>query len=408
MSSPPSPNPKSLHLFLSTGDVSGDLQSALLIKAIQRQAVEQRIDLTISAVGGDRVCQTGVNLLANTSTISSIGLVESLPYFAATLRIQRRVQQFLRQNPPDVMVMVDYMGPNIGFGKFVRRSLPNTKTVYYIAPQEWVWSINQRNTNLILQMTDRLLAIFPAEAKYYQERGGQVTWIGHPLIDRMASAPSRQTARDALGIDANELAIALLPASRQQELHYILPPMFAAAQQIQARFPDARFWIPLSLEPYRQPVEQAIADYGLRATLVSTDTAVDSLTVLAAADFALTKSGTVNLELALLNVPQVVVYRLNPVTAWLAKHVLKFSIPFASPPNLVLMKPVVPELLQDEVTGDRIAQEALNILENPDRQAEIRRDYQLVRETLGSPGVCDRAAQVILSLLSGKPLPELY
>lgn len=382
-------------IFISTGEVSGDLQGALLVKALRRQADLLNLDLEILALGGAQMASAGATLLADTSAIGSIGLFETLPYIASTLAIQQQVKRHLKQHPPDLVVMIDYFGPNLSIGRFVRRHLSGVPTVYYIAPQEWVWSVSQRNTRRILEITDRLLAIFPAEAIYYQERGGNVTWVGHPLVDRLQSAPSRLMARTALGITSDQLAVALIPASRQQEIKYILPVMLAAAQQIQAQLPHVHFWIPLSLERYRTSLEQAIQQFGLQATLVTGQ----SQTVIAAADLVIAKSGTVNLETALLDVPQVVMYRLNPVTAWVAEHLLKFSAPFVSPPNLVLMQPIVPEFLQYQATPEAIAQTALDLLQQPEKQQQMRLGYRQMRQKLGEPGVCDRAAEAILQLL---------
>jgi lipid-A-disaccharide synthase len=244
-------------------------------------------------------------------------------------------------------------------------------------------------------MTTQILAIFPEEARYFQAQGARVSWVGHPLVDRVQNAPSRQQARAELGIAAEELSIALIPASRRQELKYLLPAIFAAAQAIQAKLPQVNFLIPLSLEIYRQPIEQAIQDYGLRATVLSGQT----LEAIAAADLAITKSGTVNLEIALLNVPQVVLYRVSRVTEWLAKNILKFSVTFISPPNLVANKQIVPELLQEQATPENIAQAALELLLNSQRRQQTLADYQQLRSCLGEVGVSDRAAQEILQLL---------
>jgi lipid-A-disaccharide synthase len=211
----------------------------------------------------------------------------------------------------------------------------------------------------------------------------------------MQNAPSREAARAGLRITPEQTAIALFPASRRQELKYLLPVMFEAAQAIQAKLPQVHFWIPLSLEIYRQPIAEAIAAYGLQATLLSGQTQE----VIAAADLAITKSGTVNLEIALLNVPQVVIYRVSSLTAWIARNLLKFSIPFMSPPNLVEMKPIVPELLQEQATPENIVQNALLLLLNPSRREQTLVDYQQMRSCLGEAGVCDRAAVEILQLL---------
>ncbi|MBC1238074.1 lipid-A-disaccharide synthase [Nostoc sp. 2RC] len=386
-----------MRIFISTGEVSGDLQGSLLITALKRQAVAMGLELEILALGGEKMQQAGAILLGNTSTIGSMGILEGLPYVLPTLQVQRRAIAYLKENPPDLVVLIDYMSPNLGIGTFMQQNLPRVPVVYYIAPQEWAWSLSLRNTNRIVGFTDKLLAIFPEEARYYREQGAEVTWVGHPLVDRMQDAPSRQAARATLGIEPEQIAIALLPASRRQELKYLLPIIFQAAQTIQAKLPEVQFWIPLSLEIYRQPIQEAIKLYGLRATVMSGQ----QKEIFAAADLAITKSGTVNLELALLNVPQVVVYRLNPMTAWIARKFLKGSITFASPPNLVAMKPIVPEFLQEEATPENIIQAAMELLINPIRRQQTLADYQEMQRNLGEIGVCNRAAQEILAMLSG-------
>ena len=383
-----------MRIFISTGEVSGDLQGSLLIKALQRQAVTAGLTLEIIALGGDKMAEAGAKILGNTSGIGSMGLIESLPYVIPTLRVQRQAIAHLKKNPPDLVILIDYMGPNLGIGTFMRENLPDIPVAYYIAPQEWVWSTNFRNTNRIVGFTDKLLAIFPEEARYYQQNGAKVSWVGHPLIDRMANAPSRETAREKLGIRAEEIAITLLPASRHQELKYLLPVIFQAAQNIQSKLPNVHFWIPLSLETFRQPIEKAIQDYGLQATILSGQ----QREVFAAADFAITKSGTVNLELAVLNVPQVVAYRLHPLTAWFARHILKGSIPFASPVNLVVMREIVPEFLQEQATAENITQAAMELLLNPEKRQQTFTNYQEMRHCLGELGVCDRTAKEILEM----------
>jgi lipid-A-disaccharide synthase len=384
-----------MRIFISTGEVSGDLQGSLLIVAMKRQAAAAGLQLEIVALGGERMAEAGATILGDTSSIGSMGLVESLPYILPTLRVQRRAIAFLKQNPPDLVVLIDYMGPNLGIGTYMQKHLPQVPVVYYIAPQEWVWSVSLRNTARIVGFTDKLLAIFPEEARYFSDNGAKVSWVGHPLVDRMQNPPSREAARAKLGIKPEQIAIALLPASRHQEIQYLLPVIFAAAQTIQTKLPEVHFWIPLSLEIYRQPIEEAIERYGLQASVVSGQ----QKEVFAAADFAITKSGTVNLELALLNVPQVVVYRLNPITVWIARKILKGSIPFASPPNLVVMKPIVPEFLQEQATPENITQAAMELLLNFERRQQTLTDYQEMRQCLGEVGVCDRAAQEILQML---------
>ncbi|MEA5552266.1 lipid-A-disaccharide synthase [Anabaena cylindrica UHCC 0172] len=384
-----------MRIFISTGEVSGDLQGSLLIAALQRQVAATGLKLEVVALGGDKMAAAGATILGNTSGIGSMGIIEALPFFIPTVQVQRQAIAYLKQNRPDLVVLIDYMTPNIGIGSYMEQHFPDVPIVYYIAPQEWVWSTSFERTKRIVSFTDKLLAIFPEEARYYQQKGANVNWVGHPLIDRLENTPSREAARTSLGIKPEEIAIALLPASRQQELKYLLPLICQAAQNIQSKLPETHFWIPLSLEAFRQPIEKAIQDYGLKATVVSGQ----QQEVFAAADFAITKSGTVNLELALLNVPQVVVYRLNTITAWIARNILKGSIPFASPVNLVVMRGIVPELLQEQATAENITQAAMELLLNPERRQQTLADYQEMRRCLGEVGVCDRAAKEILQML---------
>lgn len=385
-----------MRIFISTGEVSGDLQGSLLITALKRQAVAIGLELEIVALGGEKMVEAGAILLGNTSSIGSMGILEGLPYILPTLQMQRQAIAFLKQNPPDLVVLIDYMTPNLEIGTYMKRQLADVPVVYYIAPQEWAWSISLRRTNRIVGFTDKLLAIFPQEARYFRQQGAEVSWVGHPLVDRMQDAPNRQAARAKLGIAPEQIAIALLPASRRQELKYLLPIIFQAAQTIQAKLPEVHFWIPLSLEVYRKPIEEAIKRYGLQATVLLGQ----QKEVFAAADLAISKSGTVNLELALLNVPQVVVYRLSPLTAWIARKILKGSVTFASPPNLVVMKPIVPEFLQEEATAENIIQAAMELLLNPSRRNQTLADYEEMRRSLGEVGVCDRAAQEILQMVA--------
>ncbi|MDC0833703.1 lipid-A-disaccharide synthase [Leptolyngbya valderiana BDU 20041] len=385
----------SYRIFISTGEVSGDLQGSLLVDALFRQAERADLELDIVALGGDRMAEAGAKLLAKTSEIGSVGLLESLPFVFPTLQIQKRAIAELTARPPDLVVLIDYMGPNLSIGKVLKRRFPQVPVVYYIAPQTWVWSPSDRDALRLVETSDRLLAIFPEEARYFEAKGASVTWVGHPLVDRLADAPSRATARAALNLDDNTLAVALLPASRHQELRSLVPPMFEAARRLQEKLPQVRFWIPLSLETYRDALERAVSEYGLQAEITSDRTPE----ILAAADLALTKSGTVNLELALLEVPQIVIYAVHPVTAWIARKLLGFDIPFMSPPNLVQMKAIVPELLQEEVTPENILREALDLLSNPDRRQKTRNDYREMRAAVGTVGACDRAAAEIFKTL---------
>lgn len=386
-----------MRIFISTGEVSGDLQGAILVAALFRQAKATNLNLEIVALGGEQMVQQGAKLIENTSAIGSVGILESLPLVLPTWRVQRQAKAYLNSHPPDLVVLIDYLGPNLAIGRYLRQKYPHVPIIYYIAPQAWVWSPNNADTKEIAKVTDHLLAIFPEEARFFADQGVKVTWVGHPLLDRLANSPSREMARQNLGIDAQTTVITLFPASRQQEIKYVLPVMFAAAKVIQDRLREPlEYLIPLSLPKYAAAIEQAIATYGLKARIIRES----SLTAIAAADLAITKSGTVNLEIALLNVPQVVLYRVSPLTMWVARNLLRFSIPFMSPPNLVMNRAIVPELLQEKASCEGIVTEALAILTNPAKIKQIKADYQVMATSLGEVGVGDRAAVAILNMLT--------
>ncbi len=248
-------------------------------------------------------------------------------------------------------------------------------------------------------MTDRLLAIFPGEAKFFQNQGLAVTWVGHPLLDRIASeAPSREAARRSLSLGATEKIITLLPASRVQELRYLLPVIAESAQQLFQQLPelDLKFLLPVSLARYRQQIEETLQHYSFPVQLLPGE---QTLAAIAAADLAITKSGTVNLEIALLNVPQVILYRVSPLTMWIARKILHFDLPFVSPPNLVLERGIVPELLQEAASPQAITAQSKALLLDEQRRQVLHKDYQSLRQALGEEGVCQRAAQEILQML---------
>jgi lipid-A-disaccharide synthase len=381
-------------IFISTGEVSGDWHGAILIEALQQLAASKGIELEISALGGDRMVAAGAELLGDTVGIGSIGAVEALPYVLPTIRVQAQAKKKLKKAPPDLVVLIDYMMPNQGMGYFAKQEL-NVPVIYYIAPQEWVWSLNDKNTKAIAAFTDKVLAIFPQEAKFYQDQGANVQWVGHPLVDIMDRVPSRTEARQQLGIAEDELMVALLPASRWQELKMVAPIMFEAAQKIQAKLPHVKFWLPLSLDRYRSDVEKLLKQYNLDVKVVSTP----SQTVIRAADLVLSKSGTVNLETALLNVPQVVLYRVSAVTAWIARHILRVKIPFMSPPNLVQMEAIVPEFMQEAATPEALADACLDLLTNEQVRQKMLLDYAEMRDRLGGNGAISRVAEAVFSLL---------
>ena len=385
-----------MRIFISTGEVSGDLQGGLLVESLFKQANEMNLDIEIEGLGGEKMKSAGANIITDTSAIGSVGLWESVPFILPTLKLQKKAIAYLKQNLPDLIVLIDYVGPNLAIATALKKTFPDVPIIWYIGPQFWVWVPLGKDLEQLLKVTDKLLAIFPQEAKFYEQRGLDTTYVGHPLIDRIKDkAPNRQESRDQLGLEEEDKLIALLPASRKQELKYLLPVMLESAVEIKRQLPNAKFYLPISLPQYRSKIEETIAKYDVEINLYQGET----LDILAGADLAITKSGTVNLELALLKIPQVVIYKVNAVTIWVARSILKFSIPFMSPVNLVPMREIVPELLQEKASTKNIVDLSLELLLDSDRQQKLDQDYQELINTLeqGRSSICDRVALEVLN-----------
>ena len=232
-----------VRLLISTGEVSGDLQGSLLIQALKREASRRGLALELLALGGSRMEAAGAELLADTAPMGAIGLWEALPLILPTLQLQARVDQLLRSRPLDGVILIDYVGANVRLGRKLRARFPHLPITYYIAPQEWAWRFGDGSTTQLLGFTNRILAIFPAEAAFYADRGAEVTWVGHPLLDSFQNLPERASARRQLGLDPEAPVLLLLPASRPQELQYLMPPLAEAAALMQQRHPSARLQI---------------------------------------------------------------------------------------------------------------------------------------------------------------------
>ncbi|WOD38523.1 lipid-A-disaccharide synthase [Nodosilinea sp. E11] len=393
-------HPTTKRVFISTGEVSGDLQGALLIEALQQRARDRHLTLDITALGGPRMAKAGATLVGETTGIGSVGIFEALPYLLPTLRLQRQAKRALDANPPDVAVLIDYMSPNLAMGDYLKTHHPQVPVMYYIAPQQWVWSFSENDTRKLVQCSDRMLAIFKAEADYYQRYGANTTWVGHPLVDRYPTPADQSAARQRLGLDLDAPVVTLLPASRQQEVKYLMPVLLKAAQIIQAQCPGVTFLMPVSIAALQASFEAGLSQYGLNGRVIADDSQV----AIAAADVAITKSGTANLEIALMDVPQVVAYRIHPLSARIGYYLLKFDAPYVSPVNLVVDQTIVPEFLQWEATPAAIAAAALELLHNEAARQTMRAGYAKMREELGPPGVCLRTADLILdALVNGQP-----
>ncbi len=389
-----------MKLLISTGEVSGDLQGSLLINALKTNAEKRKIELEIIALGGERMQEAGAKLISNTSSIGAIGFLEALPYVLPTLNAQSKIDNYLSSSPPDAVVLIDYMGPNIRLGLKVKKKFPDIPIIYYIAPQEWAWRLGDSGTTDLISFTDKILSIFEEEAKFYSNKGGNVKFVGHPMLDSYRNIPTREESLRRIGLTSDQKLLLIIPASRKQELKYILPTLLKAAKLLQEKDPSITVLIPSGLNEFNELLNNSLIEYALSGRIILSHE-VDDLKpfLFSAAHLALAKSGTINMELALNSVPQIVGYKVSRVTAFFARYILRFNVKYISPVNLLLNKMLIPEFIQEDFKADKIFNAALKILEDNSTKEDIKLGYERLKDKLGKPGVTDRASKDILDLL---------
>ncbi len=385
-------------IFISTGEVSGDLHGSLLSKALLNEAKKKSIDLEICGLGGERMKKEGVKILQDTTSISAIGIWEALPLILPTIRIQKKLYKFLNRYLPDCLILIDYMGPNIKIGTKLKKSKTKIPIFYYIAPQEWAWRVGNNSTTNLINFSDKIFAIFKKEAAFYKKRGGNVLWVGHPMIDSTKKLPLKKDARAILNLRPDENILLLMPASRPQELKYILPIFMLAARKLQQRYPNLVVYIPSCREVFDERFKMAFRKYQVKGQVISQkDNARLKPYIYSLTKIALCKSGTVNMELALYGIPQIVGYRVSRITAFIARKILNFKLRFISPVNLLVNKYIIPEFVQREFDEKKIFYKSCRILEKQSEKIKIKKGYAFLKKELGEEGVVQRAAKEILN-----------
>ena len=369
--------------MISCGEPSGDLYAGALATEILRADPSA----AITGFGGDRLRAAGASLVGDFSGLSVTGLLEVVRVLPRTYATYRRLVRDAETTRPDVFVAIDFPDFNFTLARAVRKL--GVPVVYYISPQLWAWRRGRMKT--MRRIADRVLVIFPFEEKIYRDAGIPVQWVGHPLLDVAQVPEPRAAFLSRLGMDPDRPVVALLPGSRRNELHAILPDLVRAALIIRSTLPNVQ-WIVARAPHLPDAVFEPVKRLGDGVAIVE-DLTDD---VLAAADVALVASGTATVQAALHECPMVVVYRLSALTYRLGKpfvHVETYAMA-----NLVAGRRVVPELIQDAFTPERVAAEALRVLTDAAHAAAVRRDLREVRGKLGTPGASRRAAEAVLEV----------
>lgn len=373
-------------ILIITGEASGDLHGANLAKALKARDPH----VSLAGIGGRAMEAAGVRMVEEMGRFDVIGMVGP---FALVSIIRRFItmRRLFRSKQWDTVVFIDHPGLNLRLAYFAKAA--GLRVVYYIAPQIWAWA--PWRIRWIKQRVDHVLVILPFEKPLYDEAGVRCTFVGHPILDAVASRYDRRELRGRFGIADDERVIALLPGSRTHEVQVLLPILIEAVEKLAHREPKTKFILAQASTIHDNLLQPLLGRSPVPIVLVKEQAAE----VMALSDLVLVASGTATLQAAVVGTPMVLFYRTTPLTYWFANIVIRFVIRvrWIGLVNLVAGRTVVPELIQSAASGRRLYEEALRILEDRSAYDEMKRDLAKVRSALGEPGASARAAEVVLA-----------
>ncbi|MEZ0539603.1 lipid-A-disaccharide synthase [Fibrella arboris] len=366
--------------YVIAGERSGDLHGANLIRAIrQNDTVAQ-----VRAWGGEQMEAAGATLVRHYRELAFMGFWEVAKNLGTIRRLMRECQADILHHHPDVLILIDYAGFNLRMAKWAKKR--GIRVFYYISPKVWAW--NQRRALGIKANVDRLFVILPFEKTFFDQYNYDVTYVGNPLLDALANHQPNAALAARLRSHSGKPLVALLPGSRRQEITAMLPIMLETTRQ----FPAYRFAVGTVSNLPDTLYDRLLHDFP-DVERVS-DAAYD---LLQAATAALVTSGTATLETALLNIPQVVCYRTSWLSYAIAKRVI--AVPYISLVNLIVDRPLVTELIQDDLTPARTADELRAVLPEGNRREEVLAGYVDLQQRMGAPGASERTGAEMVSAL---------
>lgn len=373
--------------MIIAGEASGDLHGGMLVTELKR------IDpsLEIYGIGGDNMQAAGMELIYHIKEFSFMGFVEVLAHLPFIRSVFKKLEKLLASRRPDLLVLIDYPGFNLRFGRIAKRT--GIDVVYYISPQVWAWG--KRRVRLIRRLVKKMLVILPFEEKFYQRLKVPARYVGNPLRDTVKPSLPKEKFCRQYGLGSDGPIIGLLPGSRRQEVERILPVMLQACQLLHQE--DEKLQFALGVAPHidRRKIQEQLDRCSLNVALIEGQT----YDLMAHSRLALVASGTATLETGLSGTPMIIIYKTNPMSFLIGKSLVK--LPFIGLVNLVAGKKVVPEFLQWEARPGAIYLMARMLLDGgPPRQAVIN-ELSKIPQILGESGAAKRAAEEILECLTG-------
>lgn len=371
-----------MKIMMSAGEASGDMHAAAVAAELKRIMPE----VDIFGMGGADMRKSGVRIIYDIENLGIIGVVEVLKHIPFFFRLRNLLKEAMIREKPDVLVCVDYPGFNMKLAHTAKElGIP---VVYYIAPTIWAW--NKGRAKNIVRDVEQVASIFPFEAEAYRKAGAHVTFVGHPLADTVKPSLSFEEAMEYFHGDPDKKRILLMPGSRKNEVEGLLPTMLEAAETLAAEEP-CQFFIPRASTIPRDMLTSIIGKRSLSIEITE-GRQYDLMQICTA---CVASSGTATLETALMELPTVLVYKLAPVTWFLAN--LLVHVKYAGLPNLLLNREVTPELLQDKADASHIVSILLPWLQDEKVREENIREIREVRKALGSGGAVRRVAELIIT-----------
>ena len=372
--------------MLVAGEASGDARGAELVRTLRQRSPS----VELFGMGGANLRDAGMKVAYDIAEVTGVvGIWEILGSLRRLWLAYRLLRRLLLERRPDLLILIDFPEFNMRLARVARRR--GVAVLYYVSPQVWAW--RRYRIRKIASRVDAMAVVFPFEADLYRDAGMKaVAFVGHPLVDAVSPGKDRAASLRGMGLDEGKLTVALMPGSRTKEVASLAGPMIEAAGRL-AQERDVQFVLIRASTIERGELERAAA--GASATVRIADG--DGYDALAAADLVWVASGTATLEAGLLQKPMVIAYRLSPLSYWLGRLLVR--VEHIGMVNIIAGERVVPELIQDEVTADRIVAETRRML-RPEVNRSVVRKLAAVRHRLGPPGAPGRVADMALALLA--------
>ncbi len=375
------------NILIIAGEASSDMHAANLVKEV----VSLDKEISFFGLGGDNMRKAGVKLRDNIVRLAFIGPGGLFKHYLKLKKIYNKLCGYLKQNPPDCAILIDYAEFNLRIAKQLKKL--NVPVIYYVSPQVWAWGLWRIKT--IRRLVDKMLVFFRFEEALYKAHGVDVEFVGHPLLDTVKAGYTKEEIISRSGSDPEAKRVGILPGSRESEINNILPIMLDSAKLLkkEAVF-KTEFILPVAATVNKDLVKDMVSNSGLPVKLIIDNT----YNAVSICDCAMVASGTATLETALLNVPMAIIYKANFLTYILTKHLIK--LPYIGLVNIVAQKHLVPEFLQYEATPVKIASYMKKLLSDDKMAGLIRKEFAGLKNALGRPGASMRAAKEVIAFIS--------